>query len=261
MGFTVEGRGASHDGGIDFIATTRKVLSGGKSVVQCKDWDEAVGEPVVRDLYGTMLSEGANTGILITTSRFTPSAYRFADGKPLELIDGEQFVALCVEHDLTPNRNNPNDTEHVFLSPQSNNVRITSIDSSDRNEAREFQEYVFQYGQLVLNDGLSFVSAHGSFNFSACRVIQVESTLSVGIEPVASTISLTFYSPPKSENKFVVCVEGYYDLIASLKVAANANLKRYNQFSFLQGCFPTVLAVLGVVVVCLLFGCILQRVR
>jgi restriction system protein len=42
----------------------------------------------VRDLYGTMLNEGASKGILVATSSYGPDAYEFAKDKPLELIDG-----------------------------------------------------------------------------------------------------------------------------------------------------------------------------
>ena len=35
-----------------------------------------------------MNHEGANKGILVTTSSFRPDAYDFIRGKPVELIDG-----------------------------------------------------------------------------------------------------------------------------------------------------------------------------
>ena len=53
-----------------------------------------VGEPVLRDLYGTVMSERAAKGILITTSRFTARAKKFAEDKPLELIDGTLLLQL-----------------------------------------------------------------------------------------------------------------------------------------------------------------------
>ena len=53
-----------------------------------------VGEPVLRDLYGTVMSERAAKGILITTSRFTARAKKFAEDKPLELINGTLLLQL-----------------------------------------------------------------------------------------------------------------------------------------------------------------------
>ena len=62
--------------------------------MQCKDQKTPIGEPVLRDLYGLVLSEGVNKGIIITTSKFTEAARRFAEAKPLELIDGHMLSGL-----------------------------------------------------------------------------------------------------------------------------------------------------------------------
>lgn len=52
----------------------------------------------VRDLYGTVHSEGATKGILVTTSSFGPDAHRFAKGKPLTLLDGNNLLYLLAKH-------------------------------------------------------------------------------------------------------------------------------------------------------------------
>jgi len=52
----------------------------------------------VRDLYGTVVNEGANRGILVTTSDYGPDAYRFAQGKPLTLLNGGNLLSLLSEH-------------------------------------------------------------------------------------------------------------------------------------------------------------------
>ncbi|MER7279632.1 restriction endonuclease [Dactylosporangium sp. NPDC000244] len=56
----------------------------------------------VRDLYGTMQHEGVKGGILITTSGYGPSSYEFANGKPLQLIDGSGL--LCDLQRITASR-------------------------------------------------------------------------------------------------------------------------------------------------------------
>lgn len=94
MGYTVEDTGQSGDGGIDMRARDSSPISGGTLIVQCKDWQTPVGEPTVRDLYGLVLSEGANKGVVITTAQFTVAARRFVLGKPLELIDGDVLAEL-----------------------------------------------------------------------------------------------------------------------------------------------------------------------
>jgi restriction system protein len=52
----------------------------------------------VRDLYGTMLNEGANKGILVTTSDYGPDAYGFAKDKPLVLLSGGNLLHLLEKH-------------------------------------------------------------------------------------------------------------------------------------------------------------------
>ncbi len=82
------------DGGIDVEAYDTRPFFAGKYIVQCKDWEQPVGEPVIRELYGVTMAAGANKGILISSGSFTRQAQEFAKGKPLELIDGETLRAL-----------------------------------------------------------------------------------------------------------------------------------------------------------------------
>jgi restriction system protein len=62
-------------------------LRGGKFVLQAKRYTRSVDVAAVRDLYGTVMNEGANRGILVTTSSYGPDSYEFAKGKPLSLVD------------------------------------------------------------------------------------------------------------------------------------------------------------------------------
>jgi restriction system protein len=52
----------------------------------------------VRDLYGTMINEGANKGILVTTAGYGPDAFEFAKDKPIELMDGHQLLYLLEQN-------------------------------------------------------------------------------------------------------------------------------------------------------------------
>ena len=99
MGFTAEMTKATGDGGIDIIAYNPQPLLSGKYIIQCKRYSGSVGEPIIRDLYGVVTSERANKGILMTTGTFTAPAIRFAEGKPLELIDGSKFLELLGKKD------------------------------------------------------------------------------------------------------------------------------------------------------------------
>lgn len=79
------------DGGIDVLVFDDH---GQQAVVQCKRYKGTVGEPVVRDLYGTMIGNGATYAYLITTGEISAAAQLWARGKPIELIDGPHLVQL-----------------------------------------------------------------------------------------------------------------------------------------------------------------------
>jgi restriction system protein len=85
---------SSRDGGVDVVAFDLRPVLGGKVVIQAKRYRNTVGVSAVRDLFGTMMNEGANKGILVTTSGYGPDAFEFAKGKPIELIDGGQLLYL-----------------------------------------------------------------------------------------------------------------------------------------------------------------------
>lgn len=92
---------ASRDGGVDAVIFNPDPLHGGKTVVQAKRYTNTVGVSAVRDLYGTMLNEGANKGILVTTSDYGPDAYGFAKDKPLVLLNGGNLLHLLARHGHT----------------------------------------------------------------------------------------------------------------------------------------------------------------
>lgn len=90
----------SNDGGVDVDALDPTPIRGGKIVVQVKRYRNTVPPTAVRDLYGTVQDAGANKGVLVTTSRFGPGSHTFANGKPLELVSGEELVDLLHRHGL-----------------------------------------------------------------------------------------------------------------------------------------------------------------
>lgn len=85
---------ASHDGGVDAIAFDDDPIRGGKFVIQAKRYNNVVPVSAVRDLYGTMIHEGATKGILVTTSFYGKDAYEFSKDKPITLIDGSALLGL-----------------------------------------------------------------------------------------------------------------------------------------------------------------------
>lgn len=89
---------ASRDGGVDAVAFDPDPIRGGKIVIQAKRYTNVVGVSAVRDLYGTVMNEGATKGILVTTSNYGSDAYSFAQGKPITLMNGANLLYLLEKH-------------------------------------------------------------------------------------------------------------------------------------------------------------------
>jgi restriction system protein len=108
MGFDTKLYQASGDGGIDCVAYDPHPITGGKFIVQAKLYTRTVQPTHVRDLWGTVQHEGATKGIMITTSGYGPDSYKFAGGKPLNLIDGSGLLSICQQNGIPARILNPN---------------------------------------------------------------------------------------------------------------------------------------------------------
>lgn len=98
MGLETRQTRPSRDGGVDCVAWDARPILGGKVVIQAKRYKNTVGVSAVRDLYGTVHNEGAAKGILIATSGYGKASFEFANGKPLELLDGNNLLYLLTEY-------------------------------------------------------------------------------------------------------------------------------------------------------------------
>lgn len=90
LGFIAEKVGGSYDGGVDVIATKNNI----KYYIQCKKFiTSQVSVGSVRDFYGALVDRIASgKGYFITTNKFTLEAEKFAEDKPIELIDGHRLI-------------------------------------------------------------------------------------------------------------------------------------------------------------------------
>lgn len=98
MGLETRLTQASRDGGVDCVAWDMRPIIGGKVIVQAKRYKHTVGVSAVRDLYGTVVNEGAAKGILVTTSGYGTASFTFAEKKPLQLISGGELLYLLEQH-------------------------------------------------------------------------------------------------------------------------------------------------------------------
>ncbi len=90
LGYKTEVTGGSHDKGVDVIAEK----DGVKHYIQCKKFiTSTVGVGSMRDFYGAIADHLAKgKAFFITTNKFTLEAEKYADDKPIELIDGHRLV-------------------------------------------------------------------------------------------------------------------------------------------------------------------------
>ena len=100
MGMEVMTTARSGDGGVDIRAMDPDPIRGGRLIIQVKRYSNTLPPAPVRDLYGTLLHEGATKGILVTTADLGPSAQEFAAGKPLTLIGGSQLTDLLSRYGI-----------------------------------------------------------------------------------------------------------------------------------------------------------------
>lgn len=97
-----EAVGKSGDGGIDGIINEDR-LGLDAIYLQAKRWEGSVGEGPIRDFKGALDAKGAQKGVFITTSSYTPAAKEAARNSrsyKIVLIDGARLADLMIEHDL-----------------------------------------------------------------------------------------------------------------------------------------------------------------
>jgi restriction system protein len=80
----------SYDGGIDVIA----VKDGRRHLIQCKKFKtQKVSVGMVREFYGALADQLSSAkGYFITPGIFTLEAEKYAQDKPIELIDGAKLM-------------------------------------------------------------------------------------------------------------------------------------------------------------------------
>jgi restriction system protein len=100
QGYSIEeSLGGGPDGGID-VGLSK---GGQKWIVQCKRWKtQSVGAPVIREMFGLLNHHQVAGVIVVTSGHFTREAIAFAEGKPIELIDGPALLQLVKDVQSTP---------------------------------------------------------------------------------------------------------------------------------------------------------------
>ena len=90
MGYKVEVTPYVADGGIDGFLRRGDNLY----LLQCKRVKGGVGEPVLRDLYGSIIANKAHGGIVVTTGRVSSKAKKWIGDKAIDVIEIEKLSQL-----------------------------------------------------------------------------------------------------------------------------------------------------------------------
>lgn len=151
MGFFVEQTSLSNDGGIDIIAEHQEPIFKGKYLIQCKNWSGVVGQPEVRDLYGVVISEGANKGILITTSHFTKQAQDFANNKNIELVDGSIVLSLLSKYNISQETIKINQYEDLDGFDMDKYEYLKNKIQSNRSDMANYTNMLCFYFQILVD--------------------------------------------------------------------------------------------------------------
>ena len=144
LGYKAKAVGQSHDGGIDVTAEKDGVIN----YIQCKKFvTRQVTVGAMRDFYGAIADKlaGGGQGYFITTNIFTLEARRFAEDKPIELIDGTKLI------------------HYIRLTNKDND----SLVSKTKDENTETEKCPNCDGRLVVRSG-KFGRFLGCSNYPQC---------------------------------------------------------------------------------------------
>ena len=89
---------SSLENGLEACGLDKALLRGGKIVFHAKRSIKPIQVSAVKEIFGSVIHEGAIKGILFTTADFSPEAYEFAKNKPISLINGISLLSLFEKH-------------------------------------------------------------------------------------------------------------------------------------------------------------------
>ncbi|MGV3591732.1 MAG: restriction endonuclease [Gammaproteobacteria bacterium] len=100
QGYTVkENSSGGPDGGIDLILKKDGITM----LVQCKNWNSSkVGVTVVRELFGVVMAEGADKGMVVCSGDFTQEAINFGKQSGIQLLGGRELSKMIPSVQVVP---------------------------------------------------------------------------------------------------------------------------------------------------------------
>jgi restriction system protein len=84
--------------GLEALGQDPDLIRGGKILFHAIRSAKPITLSPVRELFGSVIHEGALKGILLTTADFTNEAYDFVKNKPISLLNGTHLLSLFEKH-------------------------------------------------------------------------------------------------------------------------------------------------------------------
>ena len=99
FGYKVEVGPGSNDDGVDLRVWKSDTPESPEYIIQCKRQKSKIDKVTVKGLYADVLQEGAEMGLLVTTSEFSPGARKTVDvrGYPIGEVNGRMINNWLVE--------------------------------------------------------------------------------------------------------------------------------------------------------------------
>jgi restriction system protein len=89
---------SSPEQGIEAVGLDPDPVRGGRVIFVAKRSTKPVNVSAIKELFGSVIHEGAIKGVITSTADFTPEAYEFARNKPLSLLNGSNLLTLFEKH-------------------------------------------------------------------------------------------------------------------------------------------------------------------
>lgn len=126
------------------------------TLIECKDWDDPVGQDIVDSLNGYLRDSDADKGVIVARSGFQSGAKERADGSGVELWTLKKLVP---DEDFAPDEVQ---RVKIHLQPRFRDINVSNIDLTrvdepeDRDETPEREEIEYQFternSQLYTHD-------------------------------------------------------------------------------------------------------------
>lgn len=99
FGYEIQLGPGANDDGVDLRAWKGAASSSPEYIIQCKRQEAKIDKVTIKGLYADVLEEGAEMGLLVTTSEFSPGARKTVDvrGYPIGEVNGEMIKNWLVE--------------------------------------------------------------------------------------------------------------------------------------------------------------------